>query len=197
MLVTNDETAWARAWAFKDHGKSYEAVYDREHPPGFRWLHESFGTNMRMTEMQSAIGRIQLRRLSDWVATRRRHAAALTEAFSMIDALRLTVPPADIFHSYYKYYAFICLDRLRSGWNRDRVMAAINAEGVPCYSGSCSEIYLEKAFRSSGLGPRQRLPVAQKLGETSLMFLVHPTLTDAQILSTINGVSSVLRDACR
>ena len=107
MLVTDDTSLWEKAWAFKDHGKSYDAVYNRQHPPGFRWLHETFGTNMRLTEMQSAIGRIQLRRLPDWVATRRRNAAILTKAFAKITALRVTVPPEDVFHSYYKYYAFL------------------------------------------------------------------------------------------
>ena len=195
MLVTDDTALWEKAWAFKDHGKSFDAVYRRQHPPGFRWLHESFGTNMRLTEMQSAIGRIQLRRLPEWVAARRNHAATLTEAFTQIPALRVTLPPGDIFHSYYKYYVFLRPDRLREGWDRDRIMAAINAAGVPCYSGSCSEIYLEKAFRDAGLGPRERLSVAKGLGETSLMFLVHPTLGDEELDRTAAVVHRVMVQA--
>lgn len=191
MLSINDPELWARAWAFKDHGKSFDAVYKRQHPPGFRWLHESFGTNWRLTEMQSAIGRIQLRRLDAWVATRRRYAALLNEAFADIPALRLTLPTDDIFHSYYKYYVFVRPERLRDGWDRDRIMNAVTAEGIPCYSGSCSEIYLEKAFTDAGLGPANRLPVAQSLGETSLMFLVHPTLTDEHMAATIQAVTKV------
>ncbi|MGE4403624.1 MAG: DegT/DnrJ/EryC1/StrS family aminotransferase [Desulfobulbus sp.] len=191
MLTTNDPELWARAWAFKDHGKSFDAVYNRQHPPGFRWLHESFGTNWRLTEMQSAIGRIQLRRLDDWVATRRRYATMLNEAFADIPALRLTLPSDDIFHSYYKYYVFVRPERLRDGWDRDRIMNAVTAEGIPCYSGSCSEIYLEKAFTDAGLGPASRLPVAQSLGETSLMFLVHPTLTDEHMAATVQAVKKV------
>ena len=208
MLVTDDTALWEKAWAFKDHGKSFDAVYNRQHPPGFRWLHESFGTNMRLTEMQSAIGRIQLRRLPEWVAARRRNAAILTEAFSAIPALRVTVPPADVFHSFYKYYVFLRTHQgdsplkagdsppLKAGWDRDKTMAAINAEGVPCYSGSCSEIYLEKAFRDAGLGPRKRLPVAKELGETSLMFLVHPTLGESEMKKTVAAVEKVMAQAC-
>ena len=191
LLTTNDPELWARAWSFKDHGKSFDAVYNRQHPPGFRWLHESFGTNWRLTEMQSAIGRIQLRRLDDWVATRRRYAAMLNEAFADIPALRLTLPSDDIFHSYYKYYVFVRPERLHAGWDRDRIMNAVTAEGIPCYSGSCSEIYLEKAFTDAGLGPASRLPVAQSLGETSLMFLVHPTLADEHMAATIQAVKKV------
>ncbi len=146
MLVTNDEAIWERAWAFKDHGKSYDAVYRREHAPGFRWLHESFGTNWRLTEMQSALGRVQLRKLPEWVKIRRRNAEILTQEFARLEALRLTPTPAEVGHSYYKYYAFVRPERLKQGWSRDRIMAEINERGVPCFSGSCSEIYLEKAL---------------------------------------------------
>lgn len=191
LITTNDEDLWARGWAFKDHGKSYEAVYNRKHPSGFRWLHESFGTNWRITEMQSAMGRVLLRQLPDMVEQRRRHAQMLTERFSELPALRVTVPAKDVFHSYYKYYVFVRPDRLRSGWDRDRIIEAISAEGIPCFSGSCSEIYLEKAFPAQ-MRPMHRLPVAVELGKTSLMFLVHPTLTEADLTGTADAVEKVL-----
>jgi dTDP-4-amino-4,6-dideoxygalactose transaminase len=177
MVTTNDDTLRETAWAFKDHGKSFDAVYRREHAPGFRWLHEDFGTNWRLTEMQSAIGRVQLGKLPQWVAARRRNAGILTSYFQPLDAVRVTVPPPEVGHSYYKYYAFVRPERLKSGWDRDRIVAEVNARGVPCFSGSCSEIYLEKAFPPE-LRPPQRLPVARELGETSIMFLVHPTLNE-------------------
>lgn len=195
MLTTNDRNLWERAWAFKDHGKSFDAVYNRRHPPGFQWLHESFGTNCRLTEMQSAIGRVQLRKLPGWLAQRRRHAAILTECFSSIPALRLTVPPEEISHAYYKYYTFVRPERLRQGWDRDRIMTAVNAEGIPCFSGSCSEIYREKAFAAAGLAPAERLPMARELGETSLMFLVHPTLSEDDMLDTCRAVEKIFSAA--
>lgn len=195
MLTTNDPTLWEKAWAFKDHGKSYDAVYNRRHLPGFRWLHESFGTNGRLTEMQAAIGRVQLRKLPDWTNTRQRHAALLTESFCRIPALRVTPVPGGIAHAMYKYYVFVRPELLAAGWDRDRIMDAVNAEGVPCYSGSCSEIYLEKAFVDQGLGPAERLPVAKELGETSLMFLVHPTLSDADMADTCRAVEKVMAAA--
>lgn len=193
MLTTNDEALWRKAWAFKDHGKSYDAVYNRQHDPGFRWLHESFGTNWRLTEMQSAIGRVQLRKLPDWTATRQRHAAILNESFAHIPALRITPAPPEIGHAMYKYYVYVRPEKLVSGWDRDRIMNAISAEGVPCFSGSCSEIYLEKAFIDAGYGPAERLPSAKELGETSLMFLVHPTLTDEDMMDTCKAVEKVFR----
>ena len=188
MLVTNNEAIWERAWAFKDHGKSYDAVYRQEHAPGFRWLHEQFGTNWRLTEMQSALGRVQLRKLPGWVKIRQRNAEMLTQEFGRLEALRLTPTPADVGHSYYKYYAFVRPERLKQGWSRDRIMAEINERGVPCFSGSCSEIYLEKAF-TGDMQPSRRLPVAKELGETSLMWLVHPTLKedDVRWMAKVSG----------
>jgi dTDP-4-amino-4,6-dideoxygalactose transaminase len=195
MLVTDDEQVWSRAWSFKDHGKSYDAVYHRCHAPGFRWVHESFGTNWRMTEIQSAIGRVLLRKVPAQIALRRRNAAILVDRLSRLEALRIPVPGQDIEHCYYKFYAFLRPQLLRPEWNRDRVMQAILAEGVPCFSGSCSEIYLERAFPPD-LRP-ERLPVARELGETSLMFLVHPTLSAQDMEDICAAVAKVLAAAAR
>jgi len=181
MIVTNNDAIYEKAWAFKDHGKSYDAVFNREHPPGFRWLHESFGTNWRMTEMQSAIGRVTLKKLDGWVSRRRYLAVQLTECFSKFEFLRVVMPSQGYYHSYYKYYVFINNEKLAESWDRDRIQNTLVDQGVPCFSGSCSEIYLEKAFENSDYGPENRLPVAKKLGETSLMFLVHPTITESEI----------------
>ena len=197
MLLTNDDKVWEAAWAFKDHGKSFDSVYHREHPAGFRWLHEGFGTNWRMTEMQAAIGRVQLRKLPDWVEKRRRNANLLMERFARLEALRVTVPGPDVYHSYYKYYVFVRPERLKPGWDRDRIMNEVVRRGIPCFSGSCSEIYLEKAFDGNGMRPAERLPVARALGETSLMFLVHPTLTPPDMAVVADAVEKVMREATR
>jgi len=200
MVVTDDENLWDRMWSLKDHGKKFSTVFPKDPVPagqGFRWLHESFGTNGRLTEMQAAIGRAQLEVLSEWIETRRHHAARLTECFKGVPALRVTLPPRDVHHVYYKYYTFVRPERLRRGWDRERIMAAITAEGIPCYSGSCSEVYLEKAFEGTGFAPKHRLPVARELGETSLMFLVHPTLHDDDIEDTCAAVRKVFAVASR
>ena len=194
MLTTNDEEIWRRSWSFKDHGKSYDAVFHRSHPPGFRWLHESFGTNWRLTEMQSAIGRLLLRKLPGMVSKRRELAHILTRGFLRNPLLRVTPPPREVGHAYYKYYVFLQPERLRDGWNRDRFMAAVSAEGVPCFSGSCSEIYLEQAFPES-MRPKHRLRVAHELADSSLMFLVHPTLSVEDMDDTIRAVDKVTHAA--
>jgi len=197
MLLLDNEVAWRKAWDYKDHGKSYDTAFQREHPPGFRWLHESFGTNWRMTEMQAVLGRLQLAKLPHWVAKRQDLAGLLTDGFAALPGIRVTRPGADIGHSYYKYYAFLEPDRLGPGWNQDRVIAAINAEGIPCIYGSCSEIYLEKAFVSAGLAPATRLPVAQRLSTTSLCFPLHPTLTSVDMHDVCAAVAKVMSAATR
>lgn len=192
MLTTNDDELWERAWSFKDHGKDYGAAHKQQTSSGFRWLHDSFGTNWRLTEMQAAIGRSLLAKLPNQLDLRRRNANILSQRFSTLPALRVTIPPEEISHAYYKYYVF--LRPLRNRWSRDHLLRAIGAEGIPCFSGSCSEIYLERAFPQD-MRPAQRLQVARQLGETSLMFLVHPTLSEQDMLDTALAVEKVLKSA--
>lgn len=196
MLTTNDDSVWERAKSFRDHGTTCDTARKDQNSAGFRWVHDSFGTNWRLTEMQSAIGRAQLRKLPQWAALRRRNAAILTERLTNCAALRVTEPPEGIGHSYYKYYAFVRPERLRTGQDRDKIMAAINAEGIPCFSGICSEIYLEKAFPKE-LRPQQRRKIARELGKTSLMFLVHPTLSEQNMLDTCQAVEKVMNAAAK
>jgi dTDP-4-amino-4,6-dideoxygalactose transaminase len=200
MVTCNDEVLWRTMWAYKDHGKNYEAVYERSHPPGFRWLHENFGTNWRMLEMQAAIGRIQLRRMTEWSEKRRSNALALEQALRPYagekGGIRLPPFPSEIcVHANYRFYAYIRPENLSNSWNRDRIIQSINTEGVPCYYGSCSEVYMEKAFDNTNWRPENRLPVARQLGETSLMFLVHPTLKENEIEKACSVTALVIERA--
>jgi dTDP-4-amino-4,6-dideoxygalactose transaminase len=195
MLTLRDDQAWRRAWSYKDHGKDWDAVYNREHPPGFRWVHESFGTNWRLTEMQSALGRIQLRKLDEWLARRSANAARLSTVCRTYSALRVPEPPAHVGHAYYKFYCFVRPERLRSHWSRDAVIEALQARGVACMQGACPEVYLEKAFDGTDLRPKQRFPVARELGETSLMFDVDHTLSDQDMDRVCASIERVMSEA--
>jgi dTDP-4-amino-4,6-dideoxygalactose transaminase len=215
MVTTNDPDLWRSMWSFKDHGKSFEAVYERDHPPGYRWVHEIFGTNWRMIEMQAVIGRIQLKRMPDWTATRNRYASQINVALQRFcgnkGLLRIPQiacsgcrqPKCDVglaqaegcVHARYKLYVYLRLENLASGWSRERIIEEINMRGVPCFSGSCSEVYLEKAFDGKEFRPNERLPMAKDLGETSLVFLVHPTLTMEEIEYTAQVATQVLNEA--
>ncbi len=195
MVTTNDRALWEKMWSYKDHGKSFDAVYNHQHPAGFRWVHDSFGTNWRITEMQSVIGRVQLGYMPAWHEARKCNAERVMAAAKLCEALRVPGVSDGIEHAWYKAYVFVRPELLREGWSRDRLVEEINGQGVPCYTGSCSEVYLEKAFDNSGWRPVSRLPIAKELGATSLMFLVHPTLTEAEISKTCSVICAVMQNA--
>ncbi|MBQ5946915.1 DegT/DnrJ/EryC1/StrS aminotransferase family protein [Massilia sp. ST3] len=197
MVTTNCRAWWNSMWSYKDHGKSWDAVYERRHPTGHRWVHESFGTNWRMLEVQAAIGRIQLGRMPAWTAQRTANARRLASACREIAALRVPDIPAHVEHAFYKFYAFVESGKLADGWTRDRIMEELCARGVPCTQGSCSEMYLEKAFDRTAYRPSRRLPMARELGETSLMFQVHPTLTPADLDLACRAITEVFAQAGR
>lgn len=193
-VTTADPDLWRRCWERKDHGKSYAAVYEQEHPPGFRWVHHSFGTNARMTEVQAAVGRRQLRMLPAWVAQRQAHADHLRAEFVDVPALRLPALPPGVEHAYYRFYGHVRPEHLRPGWDRDRIVAAIAAEGIACASGGCTEIYRERAFDAFGRPP-EPLPVAHWLGRHSLVLPVHPALSVADIADVAAAVRKVFEEA--
>lgn len=195
LVTTNNSDWWQKMWSYKDHGKSYDTVYHKQHPAGFRWLHESFGTNWRITEMQSAIGIKQLAKLDDWIKQRRANAQALYAQLADLAALRIPVVPDGFYHACYKAYVFIRPEQLKPEWSRQRIIEAVTESGVTCLSGSCSEVYLEKAFDGTDLRPTQRLANAQQLGETSLMFLVHPTLNEEDLAIVGKIVRQVVLEA--
>lgn len=192
MVTTNDEALWKKMWSYKDHGKNFDSIYNKQHPPGFRWLHDSFGTNWRMMEMQAVIGRIQLKKMTEWTEIRNQNMQRIYSAFEKAPYITVFQPSNDYIHAAYKCYVQVNVDQLPEGWSRDRIMNEIAELGVPCFSGSCSEVYLEHAFDNTPWRPAQRLQNAQKLGENSLMFLVHPTLSEDSINQTISAIEQVL-----
>ena len=202
MVTTNDKVLWQKMWEYKDHGKNYDSIYHKQHPPGFRWLHDSFGTNWRMMEMQAVIGRIQLKKMAEWTKIRTQNAKILRDALTQFAGEQqfLRIPDiefhqvmgGDSVHAYYKYYVYVRPENLSENINRDSILNALNEKKIPCFSGSCSEIYLEKAFDNHPSRPNARLTVAKELGETSLMFLIHPTLTTNEMQTIATTTVDVL-----
>jgi dTDP-4-amino-4,6-dideoxygalactose transaminase len=219
MITTNNKDIWSKIWSLKDHGKSFDAVYFNNHPKGFRWLHESFGHNWRMLEMQAAIGLMQLKKISEWQQKRAQNTSEIRDVFLShcgekgvirLPFLRCSSCSknefgecvidncqTDCVHANYKLYAFVRSENLAVGWSRDRIIEEITKKGVPCFQGTCSEVYLEKAFDSTPWRPSLRLPNAKELGETSLMFLVHPTLMKNEIDLSRRVISEVLTASTR
>ena len=196
-VTTNNKYLSKKVWSLKDHGKSPDLINDKITSNKFKWLHEDFGSNFRLTEMQSAIGRIQLRLLEDFHKKRKRNALILIENLKDLTNIRIPIPPVNIIHAWYKFYCYLKKDSLLPEWNRERIIDEINNQSYPAFSGSCSEIYLEKCFVKYQKKRNSRLPNAMSLGENSLMFLVHPTITTNEMKRYSNAIRKVLLKAKR
>lgn len=211
MLTCNDSELYKRAWTYKDHGKDFDKYNKHSQHPlvddtasDDNSYYTSLGTNYRMTEMQAAIGRIQLKKLPEWANLRRKYADMLNSGFKDVYGLRTVIPPNYIFHAYYKYYVFIELDKLCSGWDRNRIINAINAEGVLCQLGSTWGIGMETAWKNikctitgnqHNYQLKKHFPNDHFVGSTILMFQVHPTLDIETISDTIMAVKKVMEVA--
>ncbi|MDQ1305805.1 MAG: hypothetical protein QG671_1637 [Actinomycetota bacterium] len=196
MVATNNSTLFHRVWSLKDHGKSWDAVYRREHPSGYRWLHESFGSNFRGTEVQAAIGRIQYRRLPQWRRERTQNALILASSLEGTPGVTVPLPPHDLTHAYYRLYAYIELEALAPGWTRNRVADEVTRlQPIPVLTGSGSEIYREAAFQSTDSVPARRLPNAHRLGDSAMALLVHPGLTPENMQGIARNLTAVLAEA--
>ena len=197
MVTTNSEKLWKKMWSYKDHGKNYDLAHSRSPSNVYRYIHDSFGTNWRMTEMQAAIGLIQLRKMDDWHKQRNKNAHQIWSAAKKCKGLRVPSISDDIDHAAYKCYIFVNASQLKSTWSREKIINEITDLGVPCYSGSGSEVYLEKSFLNTKFKPIHNLPNAKKLGEDSLMFLVHPTLSNIEIKKTCHAIQDVMSRASK
>lgn len=195
MVTTNDKNLWEQMWSYRDHGKGYDSFFRRDHPPGYRWVTESFGTNFRMTEIQSEIGRIQLKKMDSWNKIRKENAIFLYENLKDLSILRIPMPSDNLKHAWYKFYVYLKPEYISSDWNRSRILEEINACGYKALTGSCSEVYLESCFKDKSFCPSIRLPIAKELGETSLMFLVHPGIHKEEMYNYVETIKKILYKA--
>jgi hypothetical protein len=189
MVTTNNTQLYLKAWSFKDHGKNYDKIFNQipvqpPNPGMFRWVHDSLGTNWRMTEMQASIGLDALDNLEEWINIRRHNAQIFNNTFENLPIVRLTIPSKKCYHAYYKYYCFVRPQYLKDGITRNDLIAKINEMGIPCLQGTCGEVYKEKAYSLD-----LNLTITKELSETSLMLLVDPTFNSA----TINEIAQKIR----
>ena len=197
MITTNDEKIWKSVWSYKDHGKSYDSVFVKKHPPGFRWLHDGFGNNFRLTEIQCAVGRIQLSKLKKCTEIRERNAMILKSFLDGFPSLRIPFTDNNTQHAWYRFYAYVESNALLTDWSRDRILAELNRNGIPAFSGSCSEIYMENAFKKSVYNQKDRLDNAKELGETSLAFFVHQTISKKEMDYYAENIQNVIKKATK
>ena len=197
MVVTNDSNLYRKMWSYRDHGKDFTRAQTPDPTPGFKWLVDSFGTNWRLTEAQSAIGRIQLRKLDGWVAKRRANAATIAAAVTGISGVSVGAPAQGCAHAYYRQTLFVRPEALKTDWSRDRICTELDARGIPARVGACPDISLEQAFVKKGLTAQPAHPHAQDTAGRSIVLPVHPTLTDEDIGFIADSTAEILRAAVR
>ncbi len=197
MVTTNRDDLWELMWTLRDHGKNRKELMKKTSSRSFKWLHDNKGTNMRLTEFQSAIGRIQLKNINEWNKRRKYNAQILINKLSNLKILRIPQPNEYYRHAWYKLYCYLNKEFLRDGWNRDKIIFEISSKGYACFEGGCSEIYRENIFSSLENYSNKKLPVARELGNTSLMFLVHPTIDESQIYCYSECIFNVLSEASK
>ena len=196
MVTTNNKEMWEFMRSCKDHGKDFNAIEAENKTNSFKWVHNSFGTNSRMTEMQAVIGRIQLKKIDRWSYKRNKNATELKSICDKFPALlRTPVCNKNLTHAYYKFYTYIKPEGLKEGWTREGIIFEFLKSGIPCFQGSCPEIYIESAFNKTGYRPKKRLKFAKELGETSIMFQIHPTLRKADIAITKKVMENIFQKA--
>ena len=177
LLVMCDPDAHTRAWSLKDHGKNPDKLSDGKGIPGqFRYIHDGMGSNARMTEMQAAIGRVQLRKLPDWLAARSANAQYLSETMANHPLLMVPEVPAEITHAWYKFYLLLRPDMADPEAQRAQMIAQLMAKGIPCGTGSCPDMSLELGLDGLDLRRDGSLANAHALGRHTLMLLVDHTL---------------------
>ena len=197
MVTTSEKQHWEFIRSFKDHGKDLDLMLRNDKPIGYNLIHTNFGSNLRLTEIQSAIGRQQIKYLPSWRLKREKNAKFFAAKLNDLDILRIPFPNENIKHAWYKFYIYLKEELLAEGWSRQRILSEMAFAGYPALTGTCSEIYLEKCFKELDLNPKERLPVAKELGETSLMLLVHPTIDEKQIQEYASTLKKILIRATR
>lgn len=197
LTLTNDSDLYKRMWSLRDHGWNYDRAHTQDTSIGFKWLVDTFSTNWRLTESQSAIGRLQLKKLEHWVARRRDNASVLTTAVAGLASIADLTPPETVRHSYYKYNVLLEPKALTKNWTRDRIVAELIALGVPARIGACPDISREHAFARESINTSNPRPHAANLADRTIMLPVHPTLTDGNVGFMADVLRSTLVAATR
>jgi dTDP-4-amino-4,6-dideoxygalactose transaminase len=167
MVVTDDLELARLARAEAHYGTLYEAPDEDGRWKGVT-REPIVGYNLRMTEMQSAIGLAILDRLDDYVAKRRELAAFLTEGLA--DTALNPVPAGDRrTHSYFRYDTLF--DEDAADLSRDEYIRAVSAEGVPISTGSSFTNHQDPRF-----GVDASCPVSEEMGRRIVTLEVYPTI---------------------
>ena len=205
MISTNNKKLWLKCWSLKDHGKNYQSVFHKKYKTGFRWLHDNLGSNYRMTEMQAAIGRAQLKSLDNQIKKRNFIANLYlnelknfyqNDIIKKIDfkcetcPLKSSIKKCDkCRHSFYRLNLFVNKNKV----NQIKLIEEFNKNMIECGVGSCPEIYKEKIFKKIKFYSKIKLANAKLLGNSSIMFPITPHKSLYSINKEIKKIKIILK----
>ena len=206
MISTKNEKIWLKCWSLKDHGKNYKNVFYKKQKTIFKWLHEDFGSNYRMTEIQAVIGREQLKSLDKQIKKRNLivnlYLNELKDYYLKYDIFKKPEfkyqthsPEKDSkkynqnIHAFYRLNLFINKKKVK----QNILIQKLTKNKINCGVGACPEIYREKIFRKLKFYPKKRLLNAKLLGETSIMFPINPYKSLTKIKSEITIIKKIIK----
>jgi sugar O-acyltransferase (sialic acid O-acetyltransferase NeuD family) len=204
MVTTNNEELFKKAWSYKDHGKNYDKILDensdlfKNEPPRagfFRNVHDSIGTNFRMTEIQASLGLDSLELLDEWIQIRRKNAKQLSECLKKYHFLEVLEYNEKYYHCYYKYYFYVKDSILGHKQIRDFIIQEFIKAGISAIQGSCSEIYKEGGYKNL---ENHRVAMdcvnARNIIDRCVLLQTDPTYTEIVMEDFIKKIDSVLQN---
>ena len=187
MIATNNKKLNDRIWSLKEIGKNKEKFFKiNSLSNDFPYVHDTIGTNARITEIQSCIGNYQLKQLKSYIRARNENAKIFFNKLKNCKHLIIPNHNSQITHSYYRYTVIISNEKL----SRSILMKNLKKKGVACTVGGCPTIYNEKYFVEKFNVNIKNYPNAEYLKNRTLSFLVDQTISKKEI----NKVSSILLD---
>jgi perosamine synthetase len=200
MVVTNDPAVFERIALYRSHctrvyGRStkYCSLDEAQFPMGKRFWWQDFddcGYNFRLTDIQGAVGSVQLRKLDALNQRRIDNAAYISEGLRDVPGITLPVVRSGCKHVFHLYP--IQIDRKEFGWTKDDfVYAMLQDKGIKVGT-HYTPLHFSTAFRNRGFRPGQ-FPVAEKVAERLVTLPINPRQTREALDYLVESIRSLKR----
>ena len=192
IISTNSKIFFEYIWSYKDHGKNIYKYNKKTKLNKFRYIHDSFGTNGRLTEMQSAIGLLQISKLDVNIIKRNNICNFIINSFKDFNFIKFQKVPDKYLHSYYKLYFYIDFKLFKKNIKGNDLLYEFQNKKLKINSGSCPEIYLEKAFINYK-NRKNRFNNAKLLGLNSFAISIHHKMIKKDLIKITKSMKAIFR----
>jgi len=180
MVLTDDDELAALVRSMRNQGRD----------AGGGWLsHQRLGYNYRLSEMQAALGTVQLQRLGELLAGRARAAEAYRRRLADEPRLVLQKICDDVEMSWFVFVVRLADEY--SSKDRDRILAALQGRGIGC-SNYFAPIHLQPAYAERFEYERGAFPVCEHVADRTIALPFHTRITEEQIDAVCNTLRSLL-----